>query len=511
VKEWATVRSEAAQVEVKLIEADRVVHAWPGSVAPAGTQLLAEEAAALAPKATQSWGLDRVGADKRPNEGDGAHIYLFGFCIDPLNPEFGGRVVNALQLSHFQDCTKVYGATPLAALAVGSQFGVAPKADIQSLQVLDAVGEGTVSDIMKGLDWVSVYADRPAVVMLTFSVEGSGDLRGESRALNAAIDIATREGISVVVAAGDSGSDACSYSLAKHPAVITVGATDVYDKRALFSNYGSCVSVWAPGHYVRTAGKEEAEAALEQGVLVSSTSAAAAAAAGAVALLLVERPSASPAEVKAVLRARAALLVPGPQHQGAASGSEQLRLVRVDGEAEWPTPAPTEAPTLAPTAAPTAAQTVEPTPAPTVAPTAAPTEAPTPAPTPAPTAAPSPQEPFARQVVDPPPEASAAPREEAAPGPPEEEEEEEAPNLESPPEATAPAATEGEAEEDSPAVPAFDGPEIPLLTTTELPFHHGLYRRPRQDRSGASTGIRGIGLWTSMLLLASSVLAPAAS
>jgi len=116
---------------------------------------------------------------------------------------------------------------------------------------------------------------------------------GSSATLNAAIARAVADGITVVVAAGNSNDDACSYSPASEPSAITVGATDSTDSRASYSNWGSCVDVFAPGSQILSAAisSPTAEATL------SGTSMASPHVAGAAALILEESPSLTPAEV----------------------------------------------------------------------------------------------------------------------------------------------------------------------------------------------------------------------
>merc|ERR1719254_51476 len=102
--------------------------------------------------------------------------------------------------------------------------------------------------MLTAMDWVTTKGERPAV--MSMSLGGKGTSRAESQA----IDQATAKGVTVVVAAGNENDDACGYSPAFVPSAITVGSTDQRDKRSYFSNYGSCVNIYAPGSSITSAG-----------------------------------------------------------------------------------------------------------------------------------------------------------------------------------------------------------------------------------------------------------------
>merc|ERR1719330_2251852 len=109
-------------------------------------------------------------------------------------------------------------------------------------------GSGARSWQYTAIDWVTVNGVRPAV--LSMSLGGSGADPGYTTV----IDAATEAGVVVVVAAGNSNSDACNFSPAFTPNAITVGSTTSTDSRSSFSNYGRCVQIWAPGSSILSAG-----------------------------------------------------------------------------------------------------------------------------------------------------------------------------------------------------------------------------------------------------------------
>jgi subtilisin family serine protease len=128
-------------------------------------------------------------------------------------------------------------------------YGVAKKTKLFAVKVLNASGSGTISSVIAGIDFVASDARNrtaagqcPKGVVANMSLGG-----GRSDAINSAVAAAVRSGVFFAVAAGNSDDDAQFYSPASEPTACTVGATDVADARAWFSNYGAGVDVYAPG------------------------------------------------------------------------------------------------------------------------------------------------------------------------------------------------------------------------------------------------------------------------
>merc|ERR1719150_3263901 len=102
---------------------------------------------------------------------------------------------------------------------------------------------------LRSTDWLAVAQQnvRPAVASMSLGGPGS------QQAMKTAVDAAVNSGVVVVVAGGNSNTDACGFSPAFVPSAITVGSTTSTDSRSSFSNYGSCTNIWAPGSSVLSA------------------------------------------------------------------------------------------------------------------------------------------------------------------------------------------------------------------------------------------------------------------
>merc|ERR1740121_3122501 len=164
--------------------------------------------------------------------------------------------------------------------AGGSKWGVAKDATLHGMRV--CCGRGT--NTLAGLDWIARKAEKPALTTMSL---GSW---GNSMSSKAAVEKVVQNGVAVFVSAGNNNVDACQKTYAFIEATITVGASDEGDNRARFSNYGSCVDIWAPGTNIPSAGHRD-DTSMRK---MSGTSMATPLTAGAGALLLEREPSMSP-------------------------------------------------------------------------------------------------------------------------------------------------------------------------------------------------------------------------
>ncbi|MEU5694050.1 S8 family peptidase [Actinosynnema sp. NPDC020468] len=252
-----------------------------------------------------SWGLDRV--DQRSPDLDDYYrwstdaaavtAYVIDTGVRTTHEEFGGRAswgANTTGDGKDEDC---YGhGTHVAGTLGGASYGVAKGVKLVSVKVLGCDGSGTSEGVAAGIDWVVAHhVSGPAVANLSLG----GD------APDLVVEDATRrlvaDGVVTAVAAGNDHDDACLHSPARTPEAITVASSSEYglaaDPRSSFSNYGSCVDLFAPGEYIRSAGAGY-DAATET---LSGTSMATPHVAGAAALLLARDPGATPAQVAAAL------------------------------------------------------------------------------------------------------------------------------------------------------------------------------------------------------------------
>ncbi len=246
-----------------------------------------------------SWGLDRVDQANLPldgriatnQNGAGVTTYIIDTGVRADHDEFTGRVINGFSSINdgngSNDCNG--HGTHVAGTVAGSTYGVAPSATVVPVRVLSCSGSGSTSGVIAGIDWAVRHHQAGVPAVANMSLGG-----GYSAALNAAVAAGIADGISFSVAAGNSSDNACSYSPASEPTAITVGSTTSTDGRSSFSNWGSCLDVFAPGSSIRSAWYTSSTST----ATLSGTSMAAPHVAGAAALLLSAQPSATPAAVR---------------------------------------------------------------------------------------------------------------------------------------------------------------------------------------------------------------------
>ncbi|WP_203901885.1 S8 family peptidase [Virgisporangium aliadipatigenens] len=255
---------------------------------------------AAATQAGATWGLDRIdqpnlpltGAYTYPNTAANVTAYVVDTGVRLNHAEFAGRATSGYDfIDKDADAGDCQGhGTHVAGTVAGSTYGVAKAAKIVAVRVLNCQGSGSYSAIIAGVDWVTKNAKKPAVVNM--SLGGT-----TSAALDAAVKKSIAAGITYAVAAGNENKNACTVSPARTAEAITVGATDSADRRASFSNYGSCVDLFAPGVGILSSTRNSTTSTGK----MSGTSMATPHVAGAIAVYLSGHPTATPAQVRDAL------------------------------------------------------------------------------------------------------------------------------------------------------------------------------------------------------------------
>lgn len=262
---------------------------------------------ALSATTTQNlapWGLDRIDQAHLPLNSiysyplstKEVHAYVLDTGIRSSHLEFGGRVKSGYtSISDGNGTNDCNGhGTHVAGIIGAATYGVAKSVSLVPVRVLDCAGEGTTSTVIAGIDWVVANAARPA--LLNMALGG-----GASYAVDSAVATVVSKGIPVVVSAGNSGADACNESPAREPLAITVGASTEYDERAGYSNFGTCVDLFAPGSSIMSAWHTSNTAS----ETISGTSMASPHVAGIVARILQFSPDITPAQVADAVKAAA--------------------------------------------------------------------------------------------------------------------------------------------------------------------------------------------------------------
>ncbi|KAJ3136461.1 serine protease [Geranomyces variabilis] len=279
-----------------------------GAIQVTAAGLLAMSAEKTTVQALPPWGLDRISHREAgfqglyifpPNGGENVDIYVLDTGVYAMHPDFDGRARVGTSFSPDGSVDGHGHGTHVSGTAASKTYGVAKKANIIGVKVLDNDGKGLVSQVISGLDWVlteigkknaTTGATRRAVVNM--SLGGSG----QSTALNVLVSRLVQAGVPIAVAAGNDAVDACTNSPADSALAMTVGASTMTDSRATFSNFGSCVNIFGPGSNITSTFIPPASTRV-----LSGTSMASPHVAGLMATLLSQFPTATPADVYSTL------------------------------------------------------------------------------------------------------------------------------------------------------------------------------------------------------------------
>ncbi|WP_031011372.1 S8 family peptidase [Streptomyces sp. NRRL F-5727] len=282
-----------------------------------------------------SWGLDRIDQKALPlnqsytypdTAGQGVTAYIIDTGVRISHSDFGGRAANGYDaIDNDNTAQDGHGhGTHVAGTVAGSSYGVAKKAKIVGVRVLDNNGSGTTDQVVAGIDWVTRNAVKPAVANMSLG-------GGVDTVLDQAVRNSIAAGITYAVAAGNDSSNASNYSPARVTEAITVGSTTSSDARSSFSNYGSVLDIFAPGSSIKSSWNTSDTATNT----ISGTSMATPHVAGAAAVYLADNPTATPAQVSTALTTAATPNVVTSPGTGSPN-----KLLFVGGGGTTPPPGP---------------------------------------------------------------------------------------------------------------------------------------------------------------------------
>ena len=254
----------------------------------------------MATQTPATWGLDRIDQRDLPlnntynynQTGQGVHAYIIDTGVRATHQQFTGRMGNGFTAVNdgngTNDCNG--HGTHVAGTTGGTTYGVAKQVTLHAVRVLSCSGSGSNAGVIAGVDWVTQNHVKPAVANMSLG-------GGVSSALDQAVTNSINAGVSYAIAAGNSNANACNSSPARVPSAVTVGATTSTDARSSFSNFGTCLDIFAPGSSITSAWNTSDTATNT----INGTSMATPHVAGALALYLQTNPGASAATATAAL------------------------------------------------------------------------------------------------------------------------------------------------------------------------------------------------------------------
>jgi len=249
-----------------------------------------------------SWGLDRIDQHNLPRDysytyqtdGTGVTVYIIDSGIRWDHAEYFGRaVIGGKDFIDNDDWAyDCHGhGTHVAGTVGGTTVGVAKGVSLYPIRVLACNGSGSYSAVIAGIDWVTANHTSPAVANMSLG-------GGYSTSLNTAVNNSVAAGVVYAVSAGNDNTNACTKSPASAASALTVGSSTSSDYRSSFSNYGSCVDIFAPGSSIYSSTMTSTTSYASW----SGTSMASPHVAGVAALYLEANQTATPAQVEAAIK-----------------------------------------------------------------------------------------------------------------------------------------------------------------------------------------------------------------
>jgi len=297
---FVTLRSTQERMEKELeinrddlefVEPDLPVHTLPTVEEPVSVM------------SQRMWNLERVDVAASRYTGLNSHVYVMDTGIRTTHRDFGGRAIPTLDTiaggGNPKECngdpscaddTRGHG-THVAGTVGGASFGAATEATLHAMKVCCGSGTNTLA----GMDWIVQNAIKPAIMTMSLGSYGT------SNSARVAVDTLVAAGVTVFVSAGNNDINACEKTYAFIDSAITVGSTTSTDARSSWSNWGTCVDIFAPGSGIVSASKDSDTGSTTK----SGTSMATPLAAGVGAMMLQENPSMTPQSLRSLMLARA--------------------------------------------------------------------------------------------------------------------------------------------------------------------------------------------------------------
>jgi subtilisin family serine protease len=272
-------------------------------------------------QAGATWGIDRIDQRLLPLDqtytydftGLGVSTYIIDTGIRYSHTEFEGRAVRGFDAFAADPTDPLLGydgsgdcdghGTHVAGTVGGKTYGVAKKVRLVGVRVLNCAGYGSDADVIAGMDWVAKNATLPASANMSLGDVVPSKTMGTSTEIDNAVKALVASGVSLAVAAGNGwgngtvGADACMFPIANVPEAITVAATSATDTRTMWTNYGACIDIFAPGSsIVSSTFDSDTSYGSKSGTSMSTPHVA-----GAAALILQQAPGATPAQVRDIL------------------------------------------------------------------------------------------------------------------------------------------------------------------------------------------------------------------